>query len=371
MNNIDEQITNPFTASFGRKPLKTVGRDFLISEVVSVLGNWNSEWRSTIITGVRGSGKTTALMTLRDIFRDKGIITVSTTANEENMLEDIVLGLQRGISASSLTLKDAEINLGVFKIGIGEKEIAKTFKYQIQDLLANVHADETPVVFIIDEINNSAALRVFTTAYQAWLQEGYKVMFLGAGLPWEIEPVLKGKITSFLQRSQLELLVPLNECEVAKDFIGAFEDSGKVIPDKIAQDAAELTMGYPYMFQLIGSKMWELTLPNQVVTAFDLHLAAAYAKAMMFKNVYALLIPELSEFDNVFLTEMSVDEGWTLMSMLRERTGKEINYLSNYRQRLLALGLIVGGERGRVRLALPFLREFMLERFVYTHEVWD
>ncbi|MDR3190779.1 MAG: ATP-binding protein [Lactobacillaceae bacterium] len=359
-----QEMTNPFSASFGLIPTKTVGRENIVSGVAAVMGDYGSDWRTTLITGVRGSGKTTLLMKIKESLDAKGILTIKTTASEENMLGDMTLSLQRAITASNLEIKNTTLNLGALKVEIGAKGFDDSFKSRMTDLFDNVHGKDNLIAFIVDEVNNSQALRRFATAYQEWTLEGYKIMFIGAGLPWHVESLITGKTTSFLQRAHKELLLPIEVSELKNDFVAMFSTTGKSIPLEIAEEAAVISKGYPYVFQLLGSRMWDLTLAGSVVSESDLNLAVAYAKDMMYKNVYALLISELTKFEQIFLIAMSEDADVSLMSQIRLRTEKETSYLAKYRQRLIEQGLITGLERGKVKFTLPFLREYLQNHFV-------
>ena len=49
---------NPYNPSFGKKPERFLGREIIVDEILSALDNQNSPWRTTLLIGIRGTGKT-------------------------------------------------------------------------------------------------------------------------------------------------------------------------------------------------------------------------------------------------------------------------------------------------------------------------
>jgi hypothetical protein len=60
---------------------------------------------------------------------------------------------------------------------------------------------------------------------------------------------------------------------------------------------------------------------------------------------------------------MAVDPGPSRVGDIAERLGVDANYASQYRARLLAAELIVAPRRGYVDFELPYLREYLADRF--------
>ena len=70
---------------------------------------------------------------------------------------------------------------------------------------------------------------------------------------------------------------------------------------------------------------------------------------------------DLSAVDRTFLLRMAVDDGPSKTSDIGERMGADANYISQYRLRLIAAGMIGAVGHGRVDFALPNLREWLRE----------
>ena len=84
-------MNNPFTLSFGKKPLQYISR---IMQTNQIIESFNAEIPSNqifMITGVRGSGKTVMMTNIADEIRaDESWIVV-----ELNPMRDLLQSLQR------------------------------------------------------------------------------------------------------------------------------------------------------------------------------------------------------------------------------------------------------------------------------------
>lgn len=69
----------------------------------------------------------------------------------------------------------------------------------------------------------------------------------------------------------------------------------------------------------------------------------------------------MSPVDRTVLVAMAVDDGPSKVSDICERIGRDNNYVSVYRDRLLAAGVIRSTRWGEVDLAIPGLREYLRE----------
>lgn len=105
-------------------------------------------------------------------------------------------------------------------------------------------------------------------------------------------------------------------------------------------------------------------LPRQRRRVESVDLARAGAGAAR-RRVGRLVIEpalnDLSAVDRTFLLRMAVDDGPSKTSDIGERMGADVNYISQYRLRLIAAGMISAVGHGRVDFALPNLREWLRE----------
>ena len=360
-------MNNPYNPSFGMRPERFLGREMIINEIESAFDNFNSPWRSTILTGVRGSGKTAILSDLQIRFRDRGTIVVLATTME-GFLDDILGQIYRQLPKSLMSKlpKISKINTGLgasFEMGSGENipAFTTTFRYQITTLLEESKAKEKPIVILIDEVQkHSSEMRTFVSTYQQLLMEDYKIILVMAGLPNAIRDILNDDILTFFRRSKQVVLDVVDYSLVKHDYQEAFINNYDNICESIVDEMACATKGYPYLIQLIGYYMWEfLKTTEDARKAYEDSMV--YIKSALFTNVHQLIYSELSKTDKNFILAMSEDEEISKTSDISLRMEKDKGFTSRYRDRLIATGVIKTVGHGELIFAIPYMREFLIK----------
>jgi hypothetical protein len=118
--------------------------------------------------------------------------------------------------------------------------------------------------------------------------------------------------------------------------------------------------GYPFMLQLVGSRVWRMHPERTEITIDDAREGVESARDRLGTLVHEPALSAASEIDRSFLLAMAQDSGPVRMADIAERLGVTANYASQYRRRLLAAELIEPVGTGRVDFALPYLREYLL-----------
>ena len=126
------------------------------------------------------------------------------------------------------------------------------------------------------------------------------------------------------------------------------------------ETAAENTYGYPYLIQLIGYYIWENLSKN--FPGDLLNRVLIEAKDRMFRNVHQLVFDKLSLKDKEFLYAMTEDHNQSLNKDISVRLGKDKNYISMYRARLIARGIVSSTGYGTLSYTYPYMREFLIEK---------
>ena len=353
---------NPYNPSFGQKPERFLGRDVIVYEILSALENLNSPWRTTLLIGIRGSGKTALLSDLRESIHDSDTVVVFVTP-ENDILDDILSQVHENLPktiARSIP-KPSKLTVGgsvEFSTNDASPAFLNNFRYQLTSMLKLLQKKGLKLLLLIDESQkHSASMRTFIATYQHLIRERYDVNLVMAGLPNVISDILNDEVLTFLRRANQVILDNVDVSVVAYDYQEIFCKKYDLSED-IANRAAIITRGYPYLIQLIGFYMWEL-LKARTPDENTLGKATVQARAMMFQNVHKLLYRELSQGDKDFAHAMAMDENTSRFADVITRTGKEKNYLSTYRLRLIDSGYIKAVGRGELAFSLPFTREFL------------
>ena len=233
----------------------------------------------------------------------------------------------------------------------------------MDEVLDQLEVTETGLIVTIDEVNPDLdEMTTLVTAFQHFLDEVRIVALLLAGLPYGLTALLAGKTTSFLRRAARHDLASIEDYEVAEAFRITMEKGGKTLGDKALERAVEAIGGFPYMFQLVGYRAWNLAINRDEVSAADICAAAAIAQKELEERVYEATYYELTEADRKFLTAMLEDSRVTKQSTLSKRLGRGTGRVSRYKKRLLKQGVINERTKGYLEFCLPGFREFFEAR---------
>ena len=373
----------PFNTIFGKKPDIFIGREELKNSILDSLYEENGIYRTSLITGLRGMGKTSLLADIRmELQREEDWIVVSTSMSD-NLLENIVGNLQLEISSKRNVLPNIEkINLSVFGVGVelgNSKEYnPKNFQTLMKKCLFELSKANIGVLFTIDEVKSNSEMREFASTYQVLLSENYDIALHMAGLPHNIKNLISDDVLTFLRRATKINLEKIDFVTIKTAYQLAFKKDNIELEGELLDLLSARTMGYPYLFQLLGSELWRLEKKN--ITEDDLNIATIHARNKLFADVHYLIYRELSDMDQQFWLAMSDDVVDSKISDLRERLKKTPSVVSKYRERLLDIGLIKSEKYGTVQFVLPYMREFLLEKkkelyyiremaMTYTYEI--
>ena len=355
-------MINPYNPSFGRKPERFLGRDIVVHEILSALENRNSPWRTTLLVGVRGSGKTALLNQLSESVNSNDCIVVSVIPGND-ILNEVLSQLYSKIPKSIIKSipKPSKLTIaGAVELDISSDKpyFLNNFRYQITIMLNELKKKKLKVLFLIDESQkHSEGMRTLVATYQHLISEEFDVFLVMAGLPNVISDILNDDVLTFLRRANQVILDNVDLSLVKHDYEETFLDKYNV-PNETLSKAARITQGYPYLIQLVGFYLWEF-LQSDTPLEQLLDRVVVQAKAMMFLNVHKLLYRELSAGDKEFVNAMAVDNNGSKFADIISRTGKSKNHLSSYRLRLIDYGYIKAVGHGEVAFCLPFTKEFL------------
>lgn len=190
------------------------------------------------------------------------------------------------------------------------------------------------------------------------MRENRQVALVMAGLPHNVSSLLANKSVSFLRRCRQRHLGRLSDSDVENALASTCSLGGKGIEDDALAYAACAADGFPYMLQLVGYYVWAAS-NGSTITLEDSRRGVVQASREFRTGVLEQTYRELSNGDVRFLRAMLPDKGDSSLSAIASRMGVRSNYASQYKSRLLAVGVI--GERGRgyVGFDIPGLRDYL------------
>lgn len=341
-------MNNPFTLSFGKKPAQFISR---ITQTNEIIENFRADSPSNqiyMLTGVRGSGKTVLMTTIANMMReDEGWIVLELNP-ERDLLQSLAAKLYSIPQMHHIFLKS---KLDVSALGIGvsiEDAVPVTDIESALDLMLDeLQRAKKRLLITVDEVTNSAYIKVFASAFQIFLRRDYPVFLLMTGLYENLYDLQNDKALTFLYRAPKMVLEPLNLTAVKKQYMDIFGLDGQQ-----AEQMTLLTKGYPFAFQVLGYLYWEnrdQKSLEDILPEYDQYLE---------EYVYSKIWSEMSELDKKIIFEMAVS-GETKIKNIRERLNMKSEQFSVYRERLKRKGVAYSEQYGYLTLALPRFDEFV------------
>lgn len=346
-------MNNPFTLSFGKKPLQYISR---IPQTAEIIENFTAEQPSNqiyMITGVRGAGKTVMMTSIAaEIRKRENWIALELNPNRD-ILQSLAAKLY-GLPEMHPAFLQAKLDFSAFGLGLSlENAVPVTdIESAIELMLAEIKKRNKRLLITVDEVTNCEHIRTFSSSFQIFLRQEYPIFLLMTGLFENIYDLQNEKSLTFLYRAPKIVLGALNFTAVRKKYMDVFG-----LDMEAANEMAGLTRGYPFAFQVLGYLYWEDrdggTIEG-ILPEYDQYLA---------EYVYDKIWSELSELDRKILAGMA-ESGETRVKEIRERTGMKSSLFSVYRDRLKRKGVLDTGKYGEISFALPRFAEFVMSQMI-------
>ena len=372
---------NPFTPTFGTSPPLLVGRDTDLEDFRDGLRDGpGSPERATLVTGLRGTGKTVMLNAYEDLAGVEGWLVISETATP-NLIDRITHEhLPRLLSR--VDPKQSETHLTGLSLpgGVGgtrevtERHTPRAGLRSQLTLLTDLLADRGSgggVLITVDEVHRKGLgdLRELGTTIQHAFRERRNVAFVGAGLPSAVNDLLSDEVSTFLRRADRRHLRTVRPEQVAEAISVPIRQAGRDITPEALEIAAAGTGGYPFMIQLVGLHTWRADKTTHLIDTGQARRGVDQARRKVGQLVHASALADLSDVDRTFLAAMAHDDGPSRMGDITKRLGVTAAYAGQYRLRLIVAEVIEPRGHGRVDFTLPGLRDYLREHAASSH--WD
>lgn len=341
-------MNNPFTLSFGKKPLQYISR---LSQTQQILETFQAPVPSNqifMITGVRGSGKTVMMTNIaNELKADDSWIVI-----ELNPTRDLLQSLAAKIYSlpeMHARFLNARLDFSAFGLGLSVENSAPATDIEnvLELMLGQIKESGKRLLITIDEVTCSEYIRIFVSSFQIFLRQEQPIFLLMTGLYENLYDLQNDKSLTFLYRAPKLLLEPLNYTAVRNHYMKIFN-----IDTESASKMTSLTKGYPFAFQVLGYLYWENRSTkniDEILPEYDQYLE---------EYVYSKIWSELSEQDQRTLLSISPDEGLKVKE-LRTRLQMSSELFSVYRDRLRRKGVIDTHEYGKVSFSLPRFSNFV------------
>lgn len=381
--------TNPYSPGAGTLPPELAGRDEIIEKVNIQLDRCRNglAFRSFLLVGLRGVGKTVLLNHLSTEAEARGFAVVQIETPEKRSLPAIIipslrsalLKLDRLASAGDLTkkalrvlggfvgamkLKYADIEFGL-DLG-NEPGVADSgdLENDLTDLFIELGraAKEkgTALILFIDEFqyieeNEFAALIM---ALHKCTQKQLPVTIVGAGLPQLVGQA--GRAKSYAERLfEYPEIGPLSK-ESATEALVAPAQKQNVNYDQGALDEIYTqTRGYPYFLQEWGKHSWQCASASPI-TQKDAEQATALAVAELDASFFRVRFDRLTPSEKKYLRAMAeLGPGPHRSGDIAHLLNKESQGVAPTRATLINKGMIYSPEHGENSFTVPLFDGYM------------
>lgn len=363
---------NHFTPIFGGKPDFFFGRKTLLERFERALSIRGSDDRTLFITGTRGSGKTALVEQLSRRASSKEWYVVDLTA--DNALQSFFRQIQEFDEMSSTI--DPKIEVKVLGSGgsAGGKSTTKTARYSSDDMdvLFRRACEKAKMGFFvsIDEVQKVSLedLSKICGAFQMASRKGHDVILVVAGLPHAFERAIQHEGCTYLRRSVHETLGLFTPTEVHDALSNAFDRiNGLSLQQDALDTLVQHSSGHPYMMQLLGYHLVEyingaVTGKTHKVSRSDVETIWPVALDAYERRALEPIVDSLSGGMQRYLVAMTQVMGQDHTAQtgdVAKALGKTHQQLASTRQSLIGQGTIAECGRGKIRFAIPYLREYL------------
>ena len=338
---------NPFDISFGKNPKENIIRPVQFKTVIDAFDADITSNQIYMLSGVRGSGKTVLMNRIANHLENEKRWVVVRLNPEMNLLCSLGAKLADNSFCSGIFRK-AKIGVSIFGISLEIPEVADSpdMELTIEKMLKAIKKSGRRVLVTIDEVTNSAQIRMFASSFQIYLGQELPIFLLMTGLYENIEDLKNVKNLTFLYRAPRVEMTPLNIGMISLKFKEIFG-----IGDTEALRMANLTKGFPFAFQALGFSFWN--------NKDDEKMAMAEYRLLLEDFVYEKIWSELSPKDKSIMYGIArCPDG--RISHINSFLNLKKDEINPYRKRLIRKGIVNGDEYGVLKCTLPLFEEFVL-----------
>ena len=367
----DRLSGNPFLPGFGTVPTSLVGRDDVLSDLYEGMAVGPTDERFTsVILGVRGSGKTALLTEIEDQAAGNGWVVLSVDGVADGLLgrvSEMIGQAVRGHQTPGLEElagprskeRRRGIKVGPYQAGWVEAELFDPavdmgLRERLTVMARAAQRAGSAVLLTLDELhsaNKEEARRLASDIQHITKRGRLPLAFVGAGLLEMKYTLMEGEKNTFFKRCHSCDMPPLTYPDALQGIRFPIEEMGGTITGTALRSAASAVEGSPYRMQLIGHAAWKTAnAPMNEVDDFAVELAIEFAEDVMLRNISEPAFYDLSNDEQEYLVSLVSlgDRGTT--RAIADKTETDERETRRIARRLELAGYIVRDQRGPAAL---------------------
>ena len=380
---------NPFSPGFGQVPGSLVGRDELLADLGQGFANGPADERfTTILLGVRGSGKTVALTEVEDRAAANGWIILSVDASTKGLLDRLSNSIyQASQDYESLDLSDLgnsrsnkrskQFKVGPYQEGWSEQEHIDPnanlgLREKLTSLAKKAQQIGIAVLLTIDElhaVDREEGRRIANDLQHITKRSALPLAFVGAGLLEMQYTVMTDKRNTFFGRCHRHIMPPLSYADAYKGIRYPILNANGTIADEALKLAARSVGDLPYTLQVVGHTAWTLAdAPKREIGESAVREALVIAENTVRKNISEPAFYELSDKEQEYLAAIVSLGGRGTPNSIADKLEVPNRSAHNIGRRLRLAGYIGRDSSGKVMLTGLVPAEVVIQE-VFAAEV--
>lgn len=350
-------MKHPFSPTFGDVPqifLKDNSNDELYKIIEMIK---NSDYaRSIFITGVRGVGKTSLMMSVSEYFEQDSDYYIVDLINKEGIANSLVRLLANQVDTqlqkSLKSISTFSIDSPLGGVSVSKQNELPNIDVTLDRLMAGIKKRNKRVLVTIDEVDNSKPIKEFIQIFSSLKRKKYPIYLVMTGLPDLVLNLQNDDKLTFLLRSDKIVVKPLQKLDILNTYSKIFKC--EVIT---ATRMAKMTRGYSYAFQLLGYLLFD-RMQGKKPTMSDVDAIKQDYQNYLYNNAYQKIFSELSEMDQKYLYAVCGNHKLDEVAKIMKKSNV---FVAQYRRRALERNLIVPAKLGYVTFTLPYFENYLDE----------
>ncbi len=386
MRAVDGPVRNPFRP--GDAPLVLAGREQIRIEIEDMVRAIGITWRPVFLEGPRGVGKTSLIDWSDEPISQAGLLHVKLEARRSASLFDLITRwrvanhptlLELGLTGDVTAATEVEFGAGPIKMRrTSPQPAAKAATTDIElavELLDVLASRGSGLVVSVDEaqVGGTRLVQDISSLLTSARNSKWPLNFLIAGLHSMrklIAPNRRngGSLGQLERASWLPVAPRLDHAETVFAIVEALQLTGRdwQLSDDAADRIFELTAGYPYAVQLLGSELWDAApRPHRIDTDDVDRVSTTFADKLsrsLFSSRWRQMPAEERRYVQALATLLTGTAEVT-NAQVAEHLAKRPNETTYLRERLLDSGVIVVGKNNprAAEFITPLLADYVLE----------
>jgi len=317
--------TSPFSPDFGASPPVLVGRRHEMAELGSGLATGPRDARYTsVLMGVRGSGKTALLNEMQDQAAAEGWVVLAVDASTPGLLDRIVSAVDRadqtyetlgvGPGDEKSVQRSVALRLGVLAGKLTttrhpRERHAQDLRERLTLVAMAAERHGTSLLLTVDElhaVDRTEGRRLASDLQHITKREQLPLACVGAGLSEMKNTLMLDRKMTFFHRCETYDLKPLSTEDVVDGLVGTIAGAGGHITADALVMAAEAAAGSPYKMQVVGDRAWNLAgAPEEAIGVEAVQQAAAVADRIVEERVSIPAWRDLSDSERTHLAAVA------------------------------------------------------------------